>query len=153
VLEAFWNAREIAGVSLVDIAAWRWLYAHPDASPADFRAAVVTIARDTWNQYYAPIMGTKDVTLLAIYSHMVNNEMYTPDYTLAHIIAFQIRSHFDHLARQDAGGGRQAFGREFERVARLGTLTPNEWMRQAVGAPLSATPLIEAASAALGRLR
>jgi len=153
VLEAFWNAREIAGVSLVDIAAWRWLYAHPEASPADFRAAVVTIAQDTWNQYYAPIMGKKDVTLLAIYSHMVNNEMYTPDYTLAHIIAFQIRSHFDDLARTDARGGRQAFGREFERVARLGTLTPNEWMRQAVGAPLSATPLIDAAAAALGRLR
>ena len=153
VLEAFWNAREIAGVSLVDIAAWRWLYAHPEASPADFRAAVVTIAQDTWNRYYAPIMGKKDVTLLAIYSHMVNNEMYTPDYTLAHIIAFQIRSHFDDLARSDARGGRQAFGREFERVARLGTLTPNEWMRQAVGAPLSATPLIDAAAAALGRLR
>ena len=84
---------------------------------------------------------------------MVNNEMYTPDYTLAHIIAFQIRSHFDDLARTDARGGRQAFGREFERVARLGTLTPNEWMRQAVGAPLSATPLIDAAAAALGRLR
>ena len=41
VLEAFWNAREIAGVSLVDIGAWRWLYAHPDASPAEFREAVV----------------------------------------------------------------------------------------------------------------
>ena len=41
VLEAFWNAREIAGVSLVDIGAWRWLYAHPEASPAEFREAVV----------------------------------------------------------------------------------------------------------------
>ena len=33
-------------------------------------------------------------------------------------------------------------GKEFERVAQIGTVTPNEWMRQAVGAPLSATPLV-----------
>ena len=50
VLEEFWNAREIAGVSLVDIGAWRWLYAHPDASPAEFREAVVHLAQEVWNQ-------------------------------------------------------------------------------------------------------
>ena len=137
VLEAFWNAREIAGVSLVDIGAWRWLYAHPDASPAEFREAVVQLAQEVWNRYYASLHGKRDVTLLAIYSHMVNNEMYTPDYTLAHLVAFQIRAHFDKL------GG--PMGKEFERVAQIGTVTPNEWMRQAVGAPLSATPLVQAA--------
>ena len=145
VLEAFWNAREIAGVSLVDIGAWRWLYAHPDASPAEFREAVVHLAQEVWNQYYAPLHGRRDVTLLAIYSHMVNNEMYTPDYTLAHLVAFQIRAHFDTL------GG--PMGKEFERVAQIGTVTPNEWMRQAVGAPLSATPLVEAAEKALTQLK
>ena len=144
VLEAFWNAREIAGVSLVDINAWRWLYAHPEASPAEFRAAVVGLAQEVWNQYFAQIHGKRDVTLLAIYSHMINNEMYTPDYTLAHLVAFQIRAHFDKL------GG--PMGEEFERVARLGGLTPNEWMRQAVGQPLSATPLIEAADKAQAQI-
>jgi hypothetical protein len=173
VLEAFWNAREIAGVSLVDIGAWRWLYAHPDASPAEFREAVVHLAQEVWNQHYAPLLGQRDVTLLAIYSHMVTYEMYTPDYTLAHLVAFQIRAHFDKLgaaAAAAAGGApsadgsasaaqglpaavreadRRHFGKEFERVAQIGTVTPNEWMRQAVGAPLSATPLLQAAEKAL----
>jgi hypothetical protein len=150
VLEGFWNAREIAGVSLVDLGAWRWLYAHPEASAAEFREAVVGIARDVWNQYYASLLGRRDVTLLAIYSHMVNNELYTPDYALAHLVAFQIRAHFDRLTGSTS---RPALGTEFERVARLGALTPNEWMRQAVGAPLSATPLVEAAERALTQLK
>ena len=44
---------------------------------------------------------------------MVNNEMYTPDYALAHLVAFQIRAHFD---RSRAG----RMGKEFERVAQIG---------------------------------
>ena len=109
MLEAFWNAREIAGVSLVDIGAWRWLYAHPDATPAEFREAVVQLAQEVWNRYYAPLLGTRDVTLLAIYSHMVNNEMYTPDYPLAHLVAFQIRAALRQVGRP-AGQGVRARG-------------------------------------------
>jgi hypothetical protein len=180
VLEEFWNTREIAGVSLVDMQAWRWLYAHPDASAAEFRQAVVTIAQDVWNQYFAALHGKRDVTLLAIYSHMVNYEMYTPDYALAHLVAFQVRGHFDKvggpngaaaasaksapsaLGSRDAAGGlpaavreanRRHFGKEFERVARLGALTPDEWMRQAVGAPLSATPLVDATEKAVTQVK
>ena len=51
MLEEFWATREIAGVGLVDIAAWHWLYDHPQATPAEFRAAVVAIAHDVWNRY------------------------------------------------------------------------------------------------------
>ena len=40
-------------------------------------------------------------------------------------------------------------GAEFERICQLGSITPDAWMRQAVGAPLSAEPLLEAAAAAL----
>ena len=47
VLDKFWQTREIAGVALLDMAAWRWLYAHPAATPAEFREAVVTIAQET----------------------------------------------------------------------------------------------------------
>ncbi len=155
VLEAFWNAREIAGVSLVDLQAWRWLYAHPDATPAEFRDAVVGIARAVWNQYFAALHGRRDATLLAIYSHMVSYELYTPDYALAHLVAFQIGGHFDQLgdstAAAAAGGSR--FGTEFERVSQIGAVTPNEWMRQAVGTPLSAAPLVEAAEKALAQLQ
>ncbi|HET9481619.1 MAG TPA: hypothetical protein VFP98_07685, partial [Candidatus Polarisedimenticolia bacterium] len=139
-LEEFWATREIAGVGLVDMAAWRWLYEHPDATPASFREAVVSIAQDLWNRHYAPLFGEKDVPILAVYSHMIDAGLYTPDYPLGHMIAFQIEEHFR---------GRTDFGAEFERICRLGALTPDAWMRQAVGRPLSTEPLLRAAEAAL----
>jgi hypothetical protein len=142
-LDAFWNAREIAGVGLLDIAAWRWLYAHPEATPAQFREAVVGLARDIWNRYYAPVLGTRDTPLLGIYSHLVSYGLYIPDYPLGHLIAFQVEDHFR--------GKPGPMGGEFERIARLGNLTPDAWMRKAVGAPLSAQPLLAAAEAALAR--
>jgi len=140
-LDTFWSCREIAGVALVDMRVWRWLYAHPTASPAELRGAVVEIAQAVWNDYFAPILGQRDQTLLAVYSHMIDGAMYTPDYPLGHLIAFQIEQHFEHAD--------QPFGAEFERVARLGRLTPDAWMRQAVGGPLSAQPLLDATAAAL----
>ena len=140
-LDTFWSTREIAGVALVDMAVWRWLYEHPEASPAELRAAVVEIAREVWNRWYADIFGVRDVPLLAVYSHMIDGAMYTPDYPLGHLIAFQVEEHFETA---DA-----PLGVEFERVALLGRLTPDAWMRRAVGAPLSAEPLLAATERAL----
>src|SRR5262249_34827590 len=60
VLNDFWSAFEIAGVALVDIGAWHWMYEHPDATPAQLRQAVVKIAKETWNHYEAPVLGGKD---------------------------------------------------------------------------------------------
>lgn len=144
-LEEFWATREIAGVGLVDMAAWRWLYEHPDATPAQFRAAVVVAARDVWNRYFAEAFGVRDVPLLAIYSHMVDGAMYTPDYPLGHLIAFQVEEHF--------AKGSAPLGEEFERVCKIGNLTPDAWMRQAVGSPLSAEPMLRAAETALEAVR
>ncbi|HZN56206.1 MAG TPA: hypothetical protein VFB67_12885 [Candidatus Polarisedimenticolaceae bacterium] len=127
-----WATYEIGGVALVDMAVWRWMYAHPDATPAQLREATLGIARETWNRYYAPVLGKRDVEILAIYSHMISNGLYLPDYPLGHIIAFQV-------ARQFRG---RDFGAEFERVARQGRLTPDAWMRGAVGGPLSAQALL-----------
>jgi len=140
-LEEFWAAREIAAVALVDMGSWRWLYDHPKATPAEFREAVVGISKDTWNRYFAPIFKAKDVTLLGIYSHMIDSGLYTPDYPLGHLIAFQVEDHFRK--------SRESFGAEFERICRLGSITPDAWMKQAVGAPLSAEPLLSSAAAAL----
>ncbi len=140
-LETFWATCEIAGVALVDMEVWRWLYDHPDASPAELREAVVATAQDVWNRYFAEAFGVRDETLLAIYSHLVDSAMYIPDYPLGHIIAFQIESHF-------AGFGG-SFGDEVERICQLGALTPDLWLRRAVGSPISAQPLLEAAGAAL----
>jgi hypothetical protein len=141
VLEAFWGTREIAGVGLLDIAAWRWLYEHPKASPAEFRAAVVSIAQDLWNRYYAPIFGVKDVPLLAIYSHLISNGLYTPDYPIGHLIEFQLEEHFAKV--------KGPMGPEFERICRQGAITPDAWMRGAVGGPLSAQPMLDATEKAL----
>ena len=59
-LEEFWATREIAGVGLIDMKAWRWLYENPNATPAQFREAVVRIAQEVWNRYYAEHLGARD---------------------------------------------------------------------------------------------
>jgi hypothetical protein len=138
-MDALWATYEIGGVALVDMAVWNWMYAHPDATPQELREATLAIARDVWNEHYAPVFGKKDVELLAIYSHMVSNGLYLPDYPIGHIIAFQV-------GRKLQGKG---FGDEFERVARQGRLTPDAWMRGAVGAPISADALLKEARAAI----
>lgn len=130
-----WSTYEIGGVALLDIGVWRFMYAHPDATPAELREATLSIARDVWNRYYAPVFRVKDVDLLAIYSHMISNGLYLPDYPIGHIIAFQLARHFH---------GRD-FGAEFERVARQGRLTPDAWMQGAVGAPISTRALLDEA--------
>jgi oligoendopeptidase F len=144
-LEEFWATREIAGVGLVDMEAWHWLYEHPDATPAAFRESVVRIARDVWNRHFAPLLGARDVPLLAVYSHMVASGLYTPDYPLGHLIAFQVE---EHIKKTEG-----PMGTEFERICRLGRLTPDAWMRQATGAPVSAQPLLAAAERAIGEVK
>jgi hypothetical protein len=139
-LDEFWGTREIAGAALVDMGVWRWLYAHPDATALQLREAVVKTSQEVWNTHFAPIFGARDTTLLGIYSHMVSSGLYVPDYPLGHLIAFQVEAH----VRQRKG----PIGPEFERICQLGSLTPDAWMRKAVGRPLSAEPLLEAAAEA-----
>ncbi|HEX4620705.1 MAG TPA: hypothetical protein VH208_03980, partial [Myxococcaceae bacterium] len=140
VLSDFWQAWEIAGVALVDVAAWHWMYEHPDATPAQLRDAVVQASREVWNQYYAPVLGKKDSPLLGIYSHMIAYPLYLPDYPLGHMIAFQIEEQIKKSG---------AVGPEFERMAKLGAVAPDVWMQAATGAPVSAEPLLRATEAAL----
>ena len=64
-LGVLWATYEIGGVALVDMKAWDWLYAHPDAKPSEFREAVLAIAREVWNRYYAPVLGVRDREILA----------------------------------------------------------------------------------------
>jgi hypothetical protein len=142
-LYALWGAFEIGGVAVVDMRVWRWMYDHPDATAAQLREATLTIARDVWNEFFAPIFGVEDVEILAIYSHMIAYALYLPDYPIGHIIAFQIA---DNLRQGDFGAG-------FERMSRQGRLTPDAWMRGAVGEPISAQALLSEARAALEALR
>lgn len=138
VFDQFWSMYEIMGVSLVDMAMWRWIYTHPKATPKQLCEATQQIAKDIWNMYYEPVLGEHDCILLAIYSHMVNAPMYLPNYPLGHIVQFQLE---EHLAQYT---NPQDFAQEYMRIYRLGRLTPKEWMIQAVGAPPSIEPILRA---------
>ena len=135
VLDQFWGMYEIMGVSLVDMRMWQWLYDHPKATAAELREAVLRIAAEVWNAYYEPVLGEKECVLLAIYSHMVNSPMYLPNYPIGHIVQFQLEQ-----ALADKEG--QAWAEAYERWYRLGRLTPQEWMRQAVNGTLSVQPVL-----------
>jgi hypothetical protein len=141
-LQSLWSTYEICGVSLIDMDVWNWLYAHPDATPAELRDAVIAIARDVWNRWFAPVLGRRDSDLLAIYSHIIDSALYTPDYAIGKIVAFQV-------APALRGS---AFAEGVERMTRQGRLTPDAWMRGAVGSGLSAEPLLAAARAALAHI-
>jgi oligoendopeptidase F len=136
VLDQFWGMYEIMGVSLVDMHMWKWLYAHPKANAEELREAVLQIAAEVWNKYYEPVLGEKDCILLAIYSHMVNSPMYLPNYPIGHIVQFQLE---EALADKE---GRE-WAEAYERWYRLGRLTPQQWMKQAVNGKLSVRPVIE----------
>lgn len=142
-LDTLWMTYEIAGSALVDMRAWEWLYKNPDASPDSLRRAVMACARDVWNRYYAPVFGVRDQVILAAYSHMVDAALYLPDYPLGHLIAFQLERYLQG----------KSLGREMERMCRAGRLTPQQWMKNAVGQEISAEPLLAAAREALAAIR
>ncbi|MEJ7728070.1 MAG: hypothetical protein WKG00_02545 [Polyangiaceae bacterium] len=142
VLDTFWKTREIAGSALVEIEVWRWLYEHPAATAAELREATVRVARQVWDRYYAPTLGGEGTPLLGIYSHTVAIPLYLFNYVLGHLIAFQIERHVE-------GKDKATFGREFERMCRIGDVLPDVWMQQATGAPVSSAPLLDAVARAL----
>lgn len=143
-LNDYWATSEIAAVGLVDMHVWRWMYANPDCTVEGLKAEVLAIARRVWNRFYAPVMGIRDVPLLAIYSHMLDGLMYLPDYPLGHIIAHQLERHL-------AGHSQPA--EELKRITSLGRLAPDVWMEQATGERVSAGPLLRSTERALGEVR
>ncbi len=140
ILNDFWMTYEICGVALVDIAVWHWMYDHPSSSPDQLKNAVIEIAKETWNRYYAPVFGIRDVLLLGVYSHMIDSFMYLPDYPIGHMIAHQIEEQM-----KKAGN----VGREFERMVKLGRVSPDLWMENATGRPVGPEALLEATQRAL----
>jgi hypothetical protein len=143
-LNDFWGTYEIAGAATVDLEMWHWMYDHPNATPAELKDAVVSISKNVWNRWYAPVFHAKDVTLLGIYAHMVDSMMYLPDYPIGHLIAFQIEGQM-----QKAGN----VGGEFERMAKAGSITPDLWMKNATGAPVGPDALLHATEKALAVLK
>jgi hypothetical protein len=141
ILNNFWGTYEIAGVALVDMAVWHWMYDHPQASPQELNHATVQISKDTWNRYYAHVFCKKDVVLLGVYSHMIDAFLYLPDYPIGHLIAFQIEQQMKRAG---------SIGMEFERMAKMGAVTPDLWMEHATGQPVGSEALLEAAQRAFG---
>jgi hypothetical protein len=139
-LNDFWGTYEIAGVALVDMTVWHWMYDHAQATPKELNEATVQIAKNVWNKYYAPVFHKKDVVLLGVYSHMIDSFLYLPDYPIGHLIAFQIEEQM-----KKAG----SIGPEFERMAKMGDVTPDLWMEHATGKPVGPEALLEATQAAL----
>jgi hypothetical protein len=142
VLDNFWSAVEIMGVSIVDMEVWKWMYENPEATPAELREAVVRISTEVWNTYYADVFGVNDSPILAIYSHMIDAPLYLSNYPLGHLVEFQM---IEFMKDKD-------FSDELTRSLEAGRLIPQMWMQNAVGESLSGDPLIEATEMALETL-
>jgi len=141
VLRAFWRAYTNSGPSLVEMRMWHWMYDHPGAATSQFQDAAIRIAKEVWNQYFAPVFHEKDVPVLLVFNHLVRGVLYFPEYPMGEVIAFQINYYVKGKNR----------GEEMIRMCRIGAITPNHWMQQAVGAPISAEPLQKAADEVLNR--
>ena len=142
-LNDFWGTYEIAGVALVDMSVWHWMYEHPSATPADLKDATIRISKEIWNKYYAHVFSKKDVVLLGIYSHMIDSFLYLPDYPIGHMIAHQIEEQM-----KKAGN----IGSEFERMTKVGRVAPDLWMKNATGFPVGPDALLMAAQKAVGEV-
>lgn len=154
VLADFWATWEIAGVALVDVAVWHWMYDHPKATPEQLRDATVQIAGDVWKKHYAPVLGGVDAggkgtPLLGIYSHMIAYPLYLTDYPLGHLIALQIEEQIEKATSSK----KATLGQEIERMAKFGATAPDVWMTNASGEPVSSQPLLRATEKALLSLK
>lgn len=143
VLDNFWSTFEIMGASLVDQKTWKWLYENPKATKVELNSAVNRIAKEVWNKYYEPVLGNKNSNILAVYSHMISYPLYLSAYPIGHLIEFQIEQFIQ---------GKN-LGTEFERMAKIGRVTPNKWMREATGNNISTEPLVKETEKALKNLK
>lgn len=142
-LDIFWGAYEIMGVSLVDMAVWKWMYENPDATPAQLKETVIAKAKEVWNNYFAEAFGIIDSPILAIYSHMIDNPLYLSNYPVGHLIDFQLDGYLK---------GKN-FADEVLRIYTLGNIIPQYWMNEAVGEEISIKPLLDATEEALKTIK
>lgn len=73
---------------------------------------------------------------------MINSPMYLPNYAFGQLIHFQLEKHFTTFE----------LAPEVLRIYALGQLTHNEWMKQAVGTPLSNEVILKAAEEAVTKI-
>jgi len=141
-LDTFWSVYEIMGVSLVDMNVWKWLYDNPGANAQQLKEAVIRIAIEVWNKYFADAIGVKDQSILAIYSHMISYPLYLSAYSYGHLIDFQLEHYLE---------GKD-FAAEVQRMFANGRLIPQLWMKEAVGKEIAIEPLLQATDEAVKSL-
>lgn len=143
VLDVFWTNYEMMGVSLLDIKVWEWLYENPNANAVQLKEAVIRLAKEVWNEFYADTFGVRDVPILAIYSHMIQSPLYLMNYPYGRLIKFQLENYF--LDKN--------FADETNRIFALGRLTPRHWMQRAVDQQISNEHIFQAAQKAIDGLK
>lgn len=137
-------ACQIAGPSLVELKTWRWIYEHEgDVTPEGIRSAHLAAGEEVWNRFFAEDFGQDPYHILCAYQHQVGYPLYLCDYAIGRTIGHQIRT---YMRGKD-------LATETKRITSIGSLTPDQWMRQAVGGPLSVQPLVKDAHEALKILR
>ena len=143
-LRTMMNACQIAGPALVELRAWRWMYAQPGTpTPEALRDAVLEISDDVWHTSYAEYFGPDPFALMGAYQHMVGYPLYLSNYVMGHIMSEQIRA---YVATRDLAS-------ETMRICGIGNLTPDAWLKRAVGEGLRVSALVDGAGAALADLK
>ena len=69
---------------------------------------------------------------------MVGYALYLPAYPIGNIVQYQLCEHLDKCANE------AEWAKEYTRIYQQGRLTPDAWMRGAVGAPMSVEPILKA---------
>ena len=141
-LAALWYMVDLGGQSLTEIETWKWMYAHPKATPEELKIAVHDISSEIWNKYYSPVFGgIKDQHILSIYNHFITGSLYLFNYFIGDAVMFQLYDAYmpDNLA----GGLKKACGE--------GLTLPELWMEHASGKALSTEPLLRTAREAVNK--
>ena len=142
-LATVWYLVDLGGQALTDIETWKWMYAHPDASPEDLREAVLMISSKIWNTYYASAFGgIKDQHILSIYNHFITGSLYLYNYFMGGVMMFQLYNAY--MPGNLSGGLKNA--------CREGNTLPELWMNHAVGEGISLDPLLIATRKAIRNL-
>ena len=114
----------------------------PCRIPAAIRTSLLKNSEEVWKDFFQPHFGDDSYHILGAYQHMLGHPLYLADYAIGRTISHQIRSHM-------RGRDLEA---ETRRICSIGSVTPDAWMREAVGGPLSTGPLVEDCATAIAAL-